>query len=85
MKEINPYFNTNIIYEVSGYKVTYGDDWSKSYNDNDEWSNGFDAYEDLLFTTYKQYSPESDSERKERELKEKAINREKKINQILGE
>lgn len=80
MKEINPY---NIIYEVSGYKVTYGDDWSKSH---DDWSNGFDTYEDaLFFTTYKQYSPESDSERKERELRENAISREKKINEILGE
>lgn len=84
MKEVNPYFNTNIIYEVNGYKVTYGDDWSKS--NDDEWSIGFDTYEDaLLFATYKQYSPESDSERKERELREKAINREKKINEILGE
>lgn len=70
MKEINPY---NIIYEVSGYKVTYGDDWS----------NGVYTYE--LFDTYNQYFPESDSERKERELREKAINREKKNNEILGE
>jgi hypothetical protein len=76
MKEINPFFDKNIIYEVSGYKITYGD----------EWSNVFDTYDEaFLYNTYKKYFPESEIERKERELREKAISRENKINQILGE
>ena len=77
------------IFEVNGYKVTYGDDY---YIDegfpNDDWIS-LDSYidDDMLFKTYKYYSSpdETESERNERILREKAIARENKINQILGE
>lgn len=73
------YSKDDVIYELNGYKVSFGDD---------DWLD-FDTYEDsMLFLTYKYYNDnksETESERKERLLREKAIAREKKIDQILGE
>lgn len=73
MKEYNL---NNIIYQVDGYKVTFGDD--------EEWT--FDTYDDAMYLLKKYYHNTDPVESKEeRILREKAINREKKINEILGE
>lgn len=68
-------------FEVNGYKVTY---------DDDEDFGKFDYYEDAMryinqYIKDNNVSTESPEEKAARELREKAINREKKIDQILGE
>lgn len=67
--------------EVNGYRVTYNDD---------EDFGTFDYYDEAM-QYINQYIKDNNSEvetpaeRAARELREKAINREKKIDQILGE